>query len=253
MAPKSFVWDGFMDSMMDGIQKWIPASITPNSITLFGGVCAYFSLWALERDNFWLHSLLLFSYWVCDCVDGKHARATKQCSSIGAFLDHAIDGMFGNNTMCMIWIVCLTDDLKCKNLAILCFQYVFLWSHLVDLLTHHFDWGFVYGVTVVEIYTFSQVMSLLHASTGWKTDITEGLTKFEYMIPYLFGTYSLYNIYKRSEKITQTRVAASMGTIVLFSWHVAQFDVGGEFNTWNHPIFFVALIYTLCWTSYLNH
>lgn len=253
MAPKSFIWDLFMNSFYDEFQKIIPSKISPNSITLFGGLCACASLWAMERNNLWLHSFLIFVYWSCDCVDGKHARATGQCSKIGAFLDHSIDGMFGNTSMCMVWILCLTNDLYCKNLAVLCFQYVFLCSHTVDLLVNHFDWGFVYGVTVVEIYAASQVMGILHAATGWKTDITEGLTAFELWVPYLFGVYSLYSVYCRSKNITPKRILASMGTFALFGWHFSQFDTMGTFNTYNHPIFFVALIYTLTWTSYLNH
>lgn len=84
----------------------IPASWHPNHITFLNHICN----WMLLTLTFSAHYLKLsypeytsFLYIVCailnfacmtlDCLDGMHARKTKQCSKLGEFLDHWLDAL----------------------------------------------------------------------------------------------------------------------------------------------------------------
>jgi phosphatidylglycerophosphate synthase len=44
----------------------------------------------------WLLAFFCYiGYAVLDNLDGKHARRTNQCSKLGAFYDHVVDGIIG--------------------------------------------------------------------------------------------------------------------------------------------------------------
>lgn len=76
----------------------IPRSITPNQITVFGQFAALFGLItgfaATQSMPFFyvVSGILWFVYLTADNLDGQHARATKQTSPLGEFLDHGLDG-----------------------------------------------------------------------------------------------------------------------------------------------------------------
>jgi phosphatidylglycerophosphate synthase len=83
--------------MVDPLLPFIPAKVSPNSITHVGHVLNLLGTAALvyfHPASGWLYfvaALLLNVYMWCDNADGAHARRTKQCSPYGEFLDHGLD------------------------------------------------------------------------------------------------------------------------------------------------------------------
>lgn len=86
-----FVWNPIVER--------IPPSVTPNTITVCGGVCMLVSsifVWlALTKSpwGFWAAGLFVFLYMMGDNIDGPHARHTGQSSKLGEFLDHWLDSI----------------------------------------------------------------------------------------------------------------------------------------------------------------
>lgn len=84
---------------VDPTLPWIPRRITPNAITHAGHLLNLAALLVLLRGGHhgpgrWaplLGAVLLNAYLWCDNADGAHARATKQTSATGEFLDHGLD------------------------------------------------------------------------------------------------------------------------------------------------------------------
>lgn len=83
--------------LVDPLLPFIPASVTPNSITHLGhllNLAAGIVLVAFYRDRgvtLILAAVLVQLYLWCDNADGAHARRTNQCSPLGEFLDHGLD------------------------------------------------------------------------------------------------------------------------------------------------------------------
>ncbi|MFO0747529.1 MAG: CDP-alcohol phosphatidyltransferase family protein [Myxococcota bacterium] len=78
----------------------IPASITPNTLTVIGQATAVLAaITCITAATggypilYVVTAILLFSYLTFDNIDGAHARRTGQCSQLGEFLDHGLDGM----------------------------------------------------------------------------------------------------------------------------------------------------------------
>lgn len=91
---------GFYKGLLwDRIVPRIPASITPNTLTVIGqamAILAACTTWiAMQGHPFFyiVAAVLLLGYLTFDNIDGAHARRTKQCSPLGEFLDHGLDGM----------------------------------------------------------------------------------------------------------------------------------------------------------------
>lgn len=92
----------WLDEKMDPFWTWvarrIPRWVSPNLISVLGGICcalaAPMTVLAndLRQDSLYLLApALIFVYMTCDAVDGKHARNTKQSTPLGAVVDHGID------------------------------------------------------------------------------------------------------------------------------------------------------------------
>ena len=93
----------FSERFVQPIVRYIPRAITPNQITVSGLFVVMASMMcALEAHkegtspaaSAWFiigAALTNFAHCWLDMADGAHARISKQCSSIGAFLDHVID------------------------------------------------------------------------------------------------------------------------------------------------------------------
>lgn len=90
--------DNLLNPFWVWCQSFIPRWISPNAVTLFGGVCAFFStLIAIYADSlrrwwwYYLSSILFFIYQTADAVDGKHARISQQSTPLGHLVDHGLD------------------------------------------------------------------------------------------------------------------------------------------------------------------
>ena len=85
------------------ISKRIPASITPNTISLFDFVVVWMTFVAAAAAPYlsptngmiarFLAALGTFVYLVGDSLDGLHARRTGQTSKLGEVIDHGLDSM----------------------------------------------------------------------------------------------------------------------------------------------------------------
>lgn len=85
------------------LQKIIPSSVAPNSITWLGfiAMATSFLVTMLFDPSLTnsrgclplLNALLTFIYLSTDSLDGIHARNTNQCSPLGKILDHFVDSI----------------------------------------------------------------------------------------------------------------------------------------------------------------
>ncbi|WP_169569378.1 CDP-alcohol phosphatidyltransferase family protein [Sneathiella limimaris] len=95
----------------DPILNLIPETVSPNALTLFGGICAgitAFLLWfskslidpttSIGKTLLVLGALLLVVYAICDQLDGLQARRLKRGGPAGDFLDHWVDAFLANIT-----------------------------------------------------------------------------------------------------------------------------------------------------------
>jgi phosphatidylglycerophosphate synthase len=91
---------GFYRKLMwDGLVERVPESVTPNSITIMGQVCAVLGVGLAGIATlgypilYGISALAWLAYLTADNIDGAHARRTGQTSILGEFLDHGLDGM----------------------------------------------------------------------------------------------------------------------------------------------------------------
>ena len=92
--------------LWDHLVPLIPDRIKPNSITLFGQLCAIIGVLtagyaSMNAGHAYLYGISAFAwltYLTADNVDGPHARRTGQTSVLGEFLDHGLDG-FANGAI----------------------------------------------------------------------------------------------------------------------------------------------------------
>lgn len=87
--------------LVDPALRWVPARLSPNTITHAGQALCLASLLVLVSSlqrgvspRGWqmaASALLLHAYLWCDNADGAHARRTGQASTAGEYLDHGLD------------------------------------------------------------------------------------------------------------------------------------------------------------------
>ena len=92
VEPNSQTYYKIYKPFFEKIESYIPASITPNMITITNFILINILFFSKLYYNPFIFSLVIFLYWVLDNIDGIHARRTKQSSKIGETLDHCIDG-----------------------------------------------------------------------------------------------------------------------------------------------------------------
>ncbi len=102
---KSITYKYFTSPLCNFLVKYIPSSIAPNVITLFGLLfnaayviisCAYTGLNGKEDTPNWVMittGVLFFFYYIFDACDGKHARNTGNSSALGLLFDHGCDAL----------------------------------------------------------------------------------------------------------------------------------------------------------------
>ncbi|KAG0438015.1 hypothetical protein DMUE_3352 [Dictyocoela muelleri] len=99
---KSIIYNSLLSKVLDKYVEYLPTWLAPNVITVFGGACIVLNTLLvilidpnLESNRFvsLLSALLLQLYSFADSIDGKQARRTKSCSSLGQLMDHGIDSM----------------------------------------------------------------------------------------------------------------------------------------------------------------
>ena len=74
------------------VTRWCTKTgITPNMITVVGGILMLYALWAFSKGMYIEGLLAGWIFTFFDTVDGKLARVSFTSSKIGNFLDHGID------------------------------------------------------------------------------------------------------------------------------------------------------------------
>jgi phosphatidylglycerophosphate synthase len=74
------------------LTRWAAkARLSPNFVTLVGGILCVLAFWLFWRGEYWWGVLSGFSFMVLDTVDGKLARVTGASSKWGEAFDHGID------------------------------------------------------------------------------------------------------------------------------------------------------------------
>lgn len=107
---RSILLPAYKRLLVNPLVPLLPAKLSPNAITHIGHVVNLFGMVVLlvlrpERGwPFFLAAFTLNFYTWCDNADGAHARATKQCSPFGEFLDHGLDQF---NTVYMAFLTAL--------------------------------------------------------------------------------------------------------------------------------------------------
>jgi phosphatidylglycerophosphate synthase len=92
------------ECIFSGVVDFIPSWIHPNQITVAGLFCMLVLMGvslaippAFDDENratlCIVCAMLVLSGMTCDSLDGLHARATRQCSTVGAVLDHWFDSI----------------------------------------------------------------------------------------------------------------------------------------------------------------
>lgn len=78
-------------------QRLLPRWISPNAVSLFGGLCALIGTIIVvfgdrtSTSPLLMNAIFVFFYQTADAVDGKQARLTGQCTPLGAVIDHCVD------------------------------------------------------------------------------------------------------------------------------------------------------------------
>ena len=92
----SILYDRVLSPLYDRLALALfPDAVHPNAITLGGGAFCGLALVALRGGHYGAASACWTTYTAMDNMDGKHARRTGQCSALGSFLDHFVDGTVG--------------------------------------------------------------------------------------------------------------------------------------------------------------
>ena len=74
------------------LTRWAAqAGISPNLVTLVGGILCLLAFYLFWRGEYWWGTLSGFVFMVLDTVDGKLARVTGASSKWGEVFDHGID------------------------------------------------------------------------------------------------------------------------------------------------------------------
>lgn len=82
---------------LERVARWVPASVSPNTLTVCGLACVLVAAlllmtWKDPRACF-VAALMIVLYEIFDGIDGKHSRNTGQSSPFGAFLDDSVDAI----------------------------------------------------------------------------------------------------------------------------------------------------------------
>lgn len=77
-----------MTRFIVNIEKFV---ITPNHITIIGGILGMSGVYFLYKRNLPMFALFTILYYILDCLDGFYARKHNLVSKLGDILDHSRD------------------------------------------------------------------------------------------------------------------------------------------------------------------
>lgn len=181
------------------VQRFVPRSMAPNTITLIGLVfmiCSYLATWwylplilfqdetdqqqnadAIPRWVFLLNAIATLLYQTLDNMDGKQARRVGASSPLGLLFDHgcdAVNSVFGSAN----WMVCLA---LCRS------DVLWLFSTLMG------PYAMFFISTWEEYYTGELIMPIINGpNEGLLGAVVVSLVAYAYG-PSYWQTESLWN------------------------------------------------------------
>ena len=121
----SALYESVIKPSMKALVPFVPERVTPNQITITGGICALLAGVCVangKKLNFLnlIGGIFYFLYVIFDNLDGTLARERCLCSEFGQFLDHFIDGTVGIGSFSLIFHkISSYESLTFENLGIL--------------------------------------------------------------------------------------------------------------------------------------
>ncbi|SHI73006.1 CDP-alcohol phosphatidyltransferase [Rubritalea squalenifaciens DSM 18772] len=120
--------------------------LSPNVVTLVSALCVLVAVCILGYTGLgtlWA-SVVVFVLmavgYVLDCADGQLARATQQCSKLGAWLDHLVDaGKIFLVNFCIGWVLISRPEVHGLEVS-LCFVAMVL--NITGSALYFFAWNF---------------------------------------------------------------------------------------------------------------
>lgn len=175
MSNSSYVYVNIIKPTCMQLLPYIPMQVSPNMITITGGISCCLGYYCMKMADtnpvyYLIVSLLFFIYIVCDNIDGILARDRKQCSKLGKFLDHFVDGTSGTVLMHLIFH-------RILNNKYLKFEKSIIFGMLVNLLYHFTE-------LCTETTPSNTLIGIEDATLIWAT-----FPILFYMIPHLFEKY----------------------------------------------------------------
>jgi hypothetical protein len=178
--------DRLLNPFWAAVTKPVPASISPNMVTLVGFVFAFSGMVAQILKQFWVGSepwmgleedemrfivnlytaSCFFMYQTLDAVDGKHARATGQSTPLGALFDHGIDGSV-MNIMGIVMLVVMWGDEESNCQASAGILSIFSGASFFFSQWGHYHTGSLNTQGVTECQYFTMAWILLVGSVSW--------------------------------------------------------------------------------------
>lgn len=186
--------DFYKKLLWNRIVPRIPAAITPNTLTIVGQICGVLSAIATGAavsgyPIFYLVSaFLLLAYLTFDNIDGAHARRTNQCSPLGEFLDHGLDGVASTAILIVTGFVLTLDSTWFVSLCALgAFGFVALfWEQFRTGLLVIPRFSSTEGLTVLMLY---QVLRFFVGNPEWLAFSVDTITVGTVLVALVFAGY----------------------------------------------------------------
>jgi ethanolaminephosphotransferase len=152
---------------------FVPTNVAPNVLTLAAFACVLQAFWLVVKfgDEFPRASaagaaVLTYCYFTLDCLDGKHARNTKNSSPLGELFDHGCDNLGCPFQVITILLVLGVDDLSAQWYLVQITQLLFLAEHIAPYVAadRTIRFGLLSGPG--EALHMSIAILLAHAAVG---------------------------------------------------------------------------------------
>ena len=158
--------------LWDRLTPRIPATITPNTLTLAGQIFGVLSAVACaiavngHRSFYVISAFCMMANLTLDNLDGAHARRTGQCSRRGELLDHGLDGIATTSVLVVTGLLLHLGDVLLGvfcALGALTFASIFWEQFRTGLLTIP-KVGPTEGITALAIW---EILVAVLGETAW--------------------------------------------------------------------------------------
>jgi len=181
----------------------VPSNVAPNVITLAGLLCQI-EAWWITHNHSETHpvyapimaAILIFLYQTLDAIDGKHARNTKNSSSMGELFDHGCDNI--SSTFMILTVMSCLGVYSHLNgrilwLMIISFQLISIQFHCESLVTGVCKFGRFSGPG--EILMFFELLLLSRPYWTWVEDDQPALPEIMLTTKFWLTIYVCFTVY----------------------------------------------------------